>query len=194
MEIHAPITLDMKLLHLWEEYQKNPNNENSKLLCRKINEFARKVLSRFRINNPTVSYEDFLQQAYVVFYETVGLYDSNRGTLEGFFMLLYRRHIIKILKGLPYTVPYKDREDNSPNPLEILIANEFDTEIESLLSESESYVYNTYLKEGVFDCKEIAAEEKEDVNIVKWVIDAIGNKIRKYLDRTYNFYNEGAYD
>jgi len=184
----------MKLFQLWEEYQKNPNFENSKLLCRRINEFARKVLSRFRINNPTVSYEDLLQQAFVCFYELIDVYDPKRGTLEGFFMLVYRRHVIKILKGLPYTVPYRDSEDDSPNPLELLLVCELEMKIESLLSEPESHIYNTYLKEGVLDYKEIAKIENKDANTIMWVINEIGNKIRQYLDKTYDFYNEGLYD
>jgi len=181
----------MKLVDLWNEYEKDPNDkEAEEVLCQRIQMFAKKVLGRFRVNNPTLSYEDLLQQAYICFLEIMPKYDPERGTLEGFFLLSFRKHIIGLLRKLPRSVPFRDRNGGLPSPLDILIAQEFNKEVENLLSETESYLYNSYLKEGIFSYKSIATEEKTDENSVRWLIDSIGNKIRQFLDREYDFYKE----
>jgi len=181
----------MKLIDLWNEYEKDPNDkEAEEALCQRIQMFAKKVLGRFRVNNPTVSYEDLLQQAYICFLEIIPKYVEDRGTLEGFFLLSYRKHIINFLRKLPRSVPFRDTEGDYSNPLDILIAREFDNEVRCLLTETETYVYDSYLKEGIFSYKEIAEEEKTEEDTVRWIVDSIGNKIRQFLDREYNFYKE----
>jgi RNA polymerase sigma factor (sigma-70 family) len=172
----------MKLKDIWYQYENDPDNEeNTQLLCQKIQLFAKKVIHRFKINNPCLSYEDLLQQAYICFYDIIPQYDPRRGSLEGFFLTSFRNHIISLLRKQPRNVSFRDTEDTTPNQLELLLVDEFDRELDTLLTKDESDMYNDYLKVGNFDYKEIAKEENISDNEAKWLMDSTINKIRMHL-------------
>jgi RNA polymerase sigma factor (sigma-70 family) len=145
-------------------------------------------LRRFKIGNPFLSYEDLLQQAYICFFDIIPEYDPKKGSLEGFFLLSFRRHVIDLLRKMPPKFSYlKDVEDNTPNPLDILIIQEsnkeIDKELSTILSEDENEMYNKYLKQGIFDYIEIAEEEGMSADDAKWLMDAVINKLRQHLEK-----------
>ena len=170
----------MSTLHqLWRQYCDNPNDyEISDILCKRVRKFARIVIRRFKINFATVPYEDLMQLAFVCFFNVAPGYKEGAGTLEGYFIYSFNSEVIKFIKNTRF-YGYRGKNnivDDTQNPLDCLIFDELNREIEDLLSSTELWVLNTYLKEGIYD-------ERTAENEVRWVVASIRNKIKQYLDR-----------
>lgn len=183
------------LSQLWERYCENPEDEKAtKELRNRIEKHARRILKEYKLYEiDGNTYEDLIQQAFACFFEIVHGHDANKGTLAGFFIYSFRSNLIKIIKR-PKLVVYGesyDAVDWKRTPLDNLLFEEVNREIEQLLSVEELNVLNQYLKEGITDYNKIAELEGVSVNDVKWAVDSMQNKIRQYLDKEYNHYGYG---
>jgi hypothetical protein len=155
-----------------------------------VRKFARIVLRRFKINYALVPYEDLMQLAFLCFFKIAPVYREGTGSLEGYFIYSYGNEVSEFIKSSS-SVRYRDSNhipDDAQNPLDRLISDELNREIEELLSFVELNVLNTYLKEGIYDLAYIAKKEYTTEEAVKWTIATIQDKITQYLDKEYNHY------
>jgi len=182
----------MSTLHqLWKQYNDNPDDEViSDVLCKRVRKFARIVLRRVKIGYTTVIYEDLMQLAFLCFFKIAPVYKEGSGSLEGYFIYSFTNEVSEFIKSSNF-IWYK-HADNIPdvaqNPLESMIFEELNKEVEDLLSFEELNLLNTYLKEGIYDLSYIAKEEHTTEEDVKWTITAVQDKITKYLDKEYGHY------
>ncbi len=182
----------MSTLHqLWRQYNDNPDDEViSDILCKRVRKFARIVLRRFKINYTFVPYEDLMQLAFLCFFKIAPIYKEGTGSLEGYFIYSFTNEVSAFIKSST-SIRYRDTSnilDDAQNPLDRLIFDELNKEIEELLSFVELNVLNTYLKEGIYDLAYIAKKEHTTEDAVKWTIATIQDKITQYLDKEYDHY------
>ena len=187
-----------RLYQLWSQYCECPEDEDvNEELCKQIEKHARRVLKEYKlysINGDT--YEDLIQSAFVCFFNIAPKHKQTHGSLEGFFIYSFRGDLIKKFKRPELVLfrEFSDAVDWKRSPLDVLLQDELNTEIEELLNFSELKVLNTYLKEGITDYEKIAEEEGVDEEEVMWTIDSLRDKIRQHLDKEYNYYGYGSAD
>ncbi len=175
----------MSTLHqLWRQYNDNPDDEViSDTLVKRVRKFARIVLRRFKINYTFVPYEDLMQLAFLCFFNIAPIYREGTGSLEGYFIYSFGNEVAEFIKSSTF-LRYRGSTnivDDAQNPLDRLVFDELSKEIEALLTTTELWVLNTYLKEGIYD-------ERTAENDVKWAVASIRDKISRYLDKEYDYY------
>jgi hypothetical protein len=88
----------MTLDGIYKEYCKNRTEDVERKLCNKIKKLAGIVLKQFRIRPYDEDYEEFMQMAYLLFFEILSSYDYNKGKLDGYFIIYFQRELGKFLR------------------------------------------------------------------------------------------------
>ena len=165
----------MKLIKLWNAYEAHPNDVRvHDRLCKKIRIYASIVLKKLRVDYNLVSYEDLVQEAYICFFDIVGDYEPEKGSLDNFFLTYYKWYVIKLLDSIyegPFFVRYAEEEieDATPSVVDLLLAQEMDEGLNELFTgEIENMLYNEFLKHGIADHELIMKELEEE----GWELDS----------------------
>lgn len=160
----------MKTLdHIWNARNENGSEDIDKLLCDRICKLARIVLRQLGIQPFDRYYEDYVQEAYLKFFEVIETFDPNKGKLEGYFMVSYKNDMYRELKR-------RWREDknlslhpnivsNEPTPSQIFESNDSVDKFKEKLTSLQSKVLD-YLRDEKYTLEDIAELEGESLDDV----------------------------
>lgn len=84
---------------IYKEYVKERTPEIEDALCCRLEKLGGIVLSQFRVRRRDDRYEEYLQTAYLLFFELLDTYDPDRGRLEGYYMVRFKFKLIDMLKA-----------------------------------------------------------------------------------------------
>lgn len=88
----------MTLDTIYKEYCDNHSDEIEHKLCERIKKLAGIVLKQFRVRPYDDDYDEFMQMAYLLFFEILPSYDPDVGRLDGYFIVYFQRELAKFLR------------------------------------------------------------------------------------------------
>lgn len=166
--------------HIWKECEKERTLELDCKLCGRLRKLAFIVLKRLHIRPYNPHFDDYMQDAFLLFFELLPTYDPKKGKLEGYFMVSFKHKMyeeMKLRSKEKMEVPLKVDVKGTDTPASTVIVKDLVSKLSDVLTDGERVVLD-YLLDGINDIKEIAEKEGTDVNVVKWTLDELQGKAR----------------
>lgn len=149
---------------IYKEYTTERTPEIEEILCKRIEKLAGIVLSKFKIRKKDSHdrYEEYMQQAYLLFFELLETFDPNVGKLEGYFMVSFKWHLIEAIKDRLYREGgiflVGEEVLDEKNPYNMLLVDDLVEKLYNSLTKNQQIVA-TYMLIGIRDAEEIARLE-----------------------------------
>jgi hypothetical protein len=162
---------------IYAEYKKERTPELEDMLCHKLERLASIVLKQFRVPKYDDYHEEYLQSAYLLFFELLDSYDSDKGSLDGYYMVSFKWKIIDMMKergqarreaGVVLSEDIMDESTPYNHALVIDLVDKLKDELDMGELVVFSYVYN-----GISCAKAIAKHENITQQEVEWMLENI---------------------
>ena len=177
---------------IYKEYVRERTCHVEDLLCARLEKLAGIVLTQFRVRRNDDQYNEYLQTAYLLFFELLDTYDPDIGKLEGYYMVKFKFTLINLLRQRAMErreyrrLLGEDTLDESTPYSHTLVSSLVDKLYEDL-NKTERIVA-TYLLMGVNSTEEIAETEQVPRLEIELVLDNVKRKAEKLFfgdgDRT----------
>ncbi len=167
---------------IYKKYKEERTPEIEELLCKRIEKLAGIVLHQFKIRRNNPNYEEYMQSAYLLFFELLETFDPNIGKLEGYFMTHFKFLVIDLIKDRLQRADglVGDEVLDEKNPYNHFLVDNLVDKLYEKLDKFEQIVV-TYLIIGIDDVNEIAQREETD----PMTVDTVLTKVRKRAEKVF---------
>jgi hypothetical protein len=83
---------------IYKEYQRERTREVEELLVARIEKLAGIIMHQFRVYKSDPYFEEYMQSAYLLFFELLASFDPEKGKLEGYFVVSWKFSLITLIK------------------------------------------------------------------------------------------------
>jgi hypothetical protein len=165
---------------IYKEYQIERTCNIEERLCSRIERLAGIVLHQFRVYKTDPYHEEYMQSAYLLFFELLESFDPEKGKLEGYFVVSFKFTLIKLIKERVLSrkehrrLMSEDLLDESTPYNAILVSNLVD-ELWDVLNHAERIVLG-YMLVGERDPMTIADYENTTHVQISWAMESLRKK------------------
>jgi hypothetical protein len=168
---------------IYKEYQKERTCDIEEKLCSRIERLAKILLHQFRVYKNDPYFEEYVQTAYLLFFELLETFDPEKGKLEGYFMVSFKFTLISLVRERAISRKEHRRllsEDllDESTPYNITLVSSLVDKLWYELNDSERIVLG-YMLVGEKDPTTIAKYEDTTFEQVDWAMDKLRRKAEK---------------
>ncbi len=165
---------------IYKEYQRERTREVEELLVARVERLAGIIMHQFRVYKSDPYFEEYLQSAYLLFFELLASFDPEKGKLEGYFVVSWKFTLIKIIRERIMKrrehrrLLSEDLLDES-TPYNVTLVSNLVDELWKTLNNSERIVLG-YMLVGERDPETIAEWENTEDTQVSDVMESLRKK------------------